>query len=109
MPRQRPTPSPHFGGAGEEIVQAREKYRGTCNRRVAGSSPARGAYFRAAMKVNSHSRFSFCLMRVGLSEAFPTSPKLHLVSNFMLILVIKGLALMLLSSYRNESFERAIV
>ena len=29
--------------AGEEIVQARLKNRGTCNRLVAGSSPARGA------------------------------------------------------------------
>ena len=82
MPRQRPTPSPHFGGAGEEIVQAREKYRGTCNRRVAGSSPARGAYFRAAMRVNSHSRFSFCSIREGFSEAFPTSPKVAIGLKF---------------------------
>jgi hypothetical protein len=34
------------------------------------------------MRVNSHSRFSFCSMRVGLSEAFPTSPKVAIGPKF---------------------------
>jgi len=44
-PHERPAPSPKTW-VGEEIVQARQKCRGTCNRRAGGSSPPRGAKSR---------------------------------------------------------------